>query len=373
MALSSARLLANRRNALKSTGPKSAEGKEKSRRNSLKHGLTGDGVVLPVDQLAEVTRRFETLQADMQPSGEAGRVLLRRFAFLSVRLEKAEEFESSVVAKRVRHAFEIFEDQRMTEVETLVAILGNDPMTAARRLQAMPEGVDWLIKHWGELLDDLMHPERATWTLNHWTRVEQLLGRPGGNFRMTRTYALTQAISGYFVHLNPGDGEGLDDASKIEWARRELASIIDAEVARLGQVKASLNLQAIERDRLEAPSRALFDPSPEMNLARKYEAATERALYKSLNQFYEVELAALDAEPVSVNSLDEETKATVGSFFPKPDPIEEPPPEPEDSAPISVHVRELKAYRRDEKPAEIVSNPKRKGRNTEKRSPVLLN
>ena len=36
----SARTRANRRNALKSTGPKTAAGKEQSRRNALRHGLT---------------------------------------------------------------------------------------------------------------------------------------------------------------------------------------------------------------------------------------------------------------------------------------------------------------------------------------------
>ena len=46
MPVSEARIAANRANAARSTGPKTAEGKEKSRANALKHGLTGSGVVL---------------------------------------------------------------------------------------------------------------------------------------------------------------------------------------------------------------------------------------------------------------------------------------------------------------------------------------
>jgi hypothetical protein len=38
MIVSQKRILANRRNALKSTGPRTAEGKRRSSRNSLKHG-----------------------------------------------------------------------------------------------------------------------------------------------------------------------------------------------------------------------------------------------------------------------------------------------------------------------------------------------
>ena len=36
---------ANRRNALKSTGPTSEEGKQQSRRNAVRHGLTAETVI----------------------------------------------------------------------------------------------------------------------------------------------------------------------------------------------------------------------------------------------------------------------------------------------------------------------------------------
>ena len=52
-----AQIRANQANAALSTGPKTAEGKEQSRRNSLKHGLTGAGVVMPEADAAEVDRR----------------------------------------------------------------------------------------------------------------------------------------------------------------------------------------------------------------------------------------------------------------------------------------------------------------------------
>src|ERR1700749_2551674 len=41
MPASEARLQANRANSLKSCGPRTAQGRERSSRNSLKHGLTG--------------------------------------------------------------------------------------------------------------------------------------------------------------------------------------------------------------------------------------------------------------------------------------------------------------------------------------------
>ena len=47
--VSEARLRANRENAKKSTGPKTARGKAYSRRNALKHGLLIDRVLFSTD------------------------------------------------------------------------------------------------------------------------------------------------------------------------------------------------------------------------------------------------------------------------------------------------------------------------------------
>jgi hypothetical protein len=49
---------ANRRNALKSTGPKTLNGKRSSRRNSLRHGLTAETVIEGLED-TEDYRAFE--------------------------------------------------------------------------------------------------------------------------------------------------------------------------------------------------------------------------------------------------------------------------------------------------------------------------
>ena len=47
------KILANRENAKRSTGPRSAEGKYFSRRNALKHGLRADNIITVGENKAE--------------------------------------------------------------------------------------------------------------------------------------------------------------------------------------------------------------------------------------------------------------------------------------------------------------------------------
>ena len=65
MAATSAQIAANRANALRFSGPKTVEGKEASRRNALKHGLTAQTV--PVEAASEVEERAEGVRAMIRP------------------------------------------------------------------------------------------------------------------------------------------------------------------------------------------------------------------------------------------------------------------------------------------------------------------
>ena len=104
MPSSAARIAANRANSLKSCGPTTPRGKEQSRRNALKHGMTGEGVVLPNEDAAEVERRFAAFRSELQPSGEIGEALVRRAAVCSVRMDRGVSQETAALSERVRRA-----------------------------------------------------------------------------------------------------------------------------------------------------------------------------------------------------------------------------------------------------------------------------
>jgi hypothetical protein len=104
MPTSEARVQANRKNAARSTGPKTEEGKERSRQNSLKHGMTGAGVVLIEADAAEVERRTLKFADELMVLGEVGQAVVRRAALNSVRMERGADQQAASLTQRVRQA-----------------------------------------------------------------------------------------------------------------------------------------------------------------------------------------------------------------------------------------------------------------------------
>jgi hypothetical protein len=83
---SPAQAAANRRNALNSTGPRTAEGKARSAANALKHGLVAVRATLRCEDRAAQERLRADLIARFQPEGEAEARLLDDLAFHYLRL-----------------------------------------------------------------------------------------------------------------------------------------------------------------------------------------------------------------------------------------------------------------------------------------------
>lgn len=90
-------IIRNRLNAMKSTGPKTVLGKQKSSQNALKHGLTSKRVMLKGERTAQF-KKFETeMLADLAPADQVERVLADRVITLTWRLRRAESMESAVI------------------------------------------------------------------------------------------------------------------------------------------------------------------------------------------------------------------------------------------------------------------------------------
>jgi hypothetical protein len=94
---SALKIAANRRNAQKSTGPRTAEGKRRSRRNAVRHGLTGETIIDAFEDAADYEAFEASIKADYRPRTVTERELVVRLASLLWRLRRATAIESGLL------------------------------------------------------------------------------------------------------------------------------------------------------------------------------------------------------------------------------------------------------------------------------------
>jgi len=83
------KIAANRKNAQRSTGPKTAEGKAKSSKNALKHGILSMEAFLEGDDPDEINELFSTTGRHFRPVGIIEEILVDRIISLIWRLRRA--------------------------------------------------------------------------------------------------------------------------------------------------------------------------------------------------------------------------------------------------------------------------------------------
>ncbi len=88
---------ANRRNALKSTGPRTEDGKRRSRRNALRHGLAAETVVEILEDVDDYKRFESAVISDYEPRSAVERELVLRLASLLWRLRRATALETALL------------------------------------------------------------------------------------------------------------------------------------------------------------------------------------------------------------------------------------------------------------------------------------
>ena len=87
---------ANRRNALKSTGPTTPEGKERSRRNAVRHGLTAETVIATLEDTEDYQAFEAVVIADYDAELAVERELVLRLASVLWRLRRATGIETAL-------------------------------------------------------------------------------------------------------------------------------------------------------------------------------------------------------------------------------------------------------------------------------------
>src|SRR5215471_5804190 len=94
---------ANRRNALKSTGPKTEAGKQVSRRNAVRHGLTAETVIGVLEDAEDYTAFEAAITADYDAQSAVERELVLRLSSLLWRLRRATTIETGLFEIQAEH------------------------------------------------------------------------------------------------------------------------------------------------------------------------------------------------------------------------------------------------------------------------------
>src|SRR5262245_33996403 len=119
MASSQARIEANRRNAALSSGPKSPEGKAASRKNALKDGLTGKGVVLPPELEPQLATRTAEWSVELQPGSEPERQMVEQMAWAQMQMQELRQREGNLVESNRRRDLALWDEQRTVAATTI--------------------------------------------------------------------------------------------------------------------------------------------------------------------------------------------------------------------------------------------------------------
>lgn len=158
MIMTSARqFAANRLNATRSTGPRTIAGKSRSRRNALKHGLTGTTIVHGVED-AETYRIFhDRLKRRYRPRCAMEEELVGRLVSLLWRLRRANAIETELFAMHIPQA------RRATIVQTGTQLMLVEQQSSPQPLPELAETFLKLSNRSGDAFDRLRRYEVSLW------------------------------------------------------------------------------------------------------------------------------------------------------------------------------------------------------------------
>ena len=149
MIVSLARIAANRKNSLKSTGPKTEERKQRSRANALKHGLCASVVV--EEDLALIQERSLYWFNAVKPQDRVQAWLVDRAAILSIRIDRSERMERRARSRKALRTELGWDDDRALQAKRLGAMIASRPEEVVEELRRTPQGCEWLIGRWSML------------------------------------------------------------------------------------------------------------------------------------------------------------------------------------------------------------------------------
>ena len=263
MIVSEARIQANRRNAARSTGPRTEEGKQRSRANALKHGLCASVVV--AEDVKLVQQRASDWFDALKPQDEFQSWLVDEVAIISIRIDRCERMERRARDVKAIRAELCWEDDRRLDAIRLGGLLSKRPDEVSEELRRTPQGCEWLMTRWAMLAHTA--DVKGSWTPEQTRLAFDLLGTPI-EFREGSKPGAALDLEGRLI-------ESADDPAAI--ARREIAALKERRelVEGLDEVNQALAVADLNDE-----------DDPDLRRLRRYESTLHRRLRWCLAQLH---------------------------------------------------------------------------------------
>lgn len=265
--ISEKQLAANQQNALKSTGPKTTEGKARSSGNSLKHGLLAKNVVITEGEGAEDRQAFEALLADMidqfNPEGSLEEMLVEKIAVCYWRLGRAHRYEVGVLRQTLDTASEDYYKDHETDAQ-----IDDQIVELQNTLNRMQSDLDKVSRLFAEEVSlEEIYDDDAIWDGLSETYSYLLAGAVDYSSQGIKD-ALTQ--------------NGFNDTQIWKLLIESCQKQFDESKSLIEKLE---NDKVTNRLRLSAlKQRGSLPPKIEMDNLLRYETAIERQLYKAITQ-----------------------------------------------------------------------------------------
>jgi len=263
---------ANRKNARRSTGPRTAEGKAATRLNAVKHGILSTEVVVRGLRIQEHEDEFRALRercwVSLAPIGPMEEMLVDRIVTAQWRLRRALMAETGEIVLSVDGGLR----RRANRDPLPLGIFMDKRRDAAEQMEKSTQGLDYLRAVIRSVREDVERDGELTQAT-----YDQLLRR----FINEPNY-LTRALLGYRERFQ-ANAEGLSPEELKDNHRRAVLQYIEGKLAEYEE----LSGQSEDREDKEETARQLANvlPSaPVLDKILRYEGALERQLYRAMNQ-----------------------------------------------------------------------------------------
>ncbi len=165
---------ANKANATRSTGPRTASGAARSRFNAVKHGLAGESSAVEAGRSPEFAERRGKWLAEQGLTGEGAHWAFDKAVAASLQIDRCEVALDEVMAASRERARLAWDLDRQVEAATTFGRLAADPVLASRQLQTSLTGAKLLVETWLGLV--AAFEAGRDWSESEASRALDLLG-----------------------------------------------------------------------------------------------------------------------------------------------------------------------------------------------------